>query len=236
MKPNTQKAEGLLFRSGRHLLEVHSIFLTLQGEGPFAGNPAIFIRLAGCNLQCPKCDTDYTSTRESYTPIDVVNVLSTLIATHRLHYKPLIVITGGEPFRQELMPLCQTLQANHFEDIQIECNGTLYNPIPDAVTVVVSPKLAGINKVFTTRKNTYFKYVVDPAFVDPYDGLPTEVLGLGLNGGKVARPPEGATVYVQPIDTHYDYHNKVNLPKMVALTIKYGYTLSLQLHKLLNLE
>ena len=40
--------------------DVHSIFPTIQGEGPFVGQPAIFIRLAGCNLQCPACDTDYT--------------------------------------------------------------------------------------------------------------------------------------------------------------------------------
>ena len=38
-------------------LEVHSIFKTIQGEGPFCGTPAVFIRLAGCNLQCPWCDT-----------------------------------------------------------------------------------------------------------------------------------------------------------------------------------
>ena len=39
-------------------LQVHSIFKTIQGEGPFCGTPCVFVRLAGCNLQCPACDTD----------------------------------------------------------------------------------------------------------------------------------------------------------------------------------
>lgn len=236
MKPNTQKPEGILFRSGKSPLEVHSVFLTLQGEGPFAGNPALFVRLAGCNLQCPKCDTDYTSNRDILSPIALINVLNNLIATNGLSYKPLVVITGGEPFRQELGGLCQLLLENHFQDVQIECNGTLYNKIPDQVTVVVSPKVSGVNKTFYTRPNTYWKYVIDPTSVDTFDGLPTEVLGLSLNGGRVARPPEKAVVYIQPIDTHYEYYNRKNLPLIVALSIKHGYTLSLQLHKLLNLE
>ena len=33
----------------RELL-VHSVFKTIQGEGPYSGRVAVFIRLAGCNL------------------------------------------------------------------------------------------------------------------------------------------------------------------------------------------
>src|SRR3954467_9071958 len=51
----------LLVRSDGNSLSIHSIFYTLQGEGPYSGCPAVFMRLAGCNLQCPGCDTDYTS-------------------------------------------------------------------------------------------------------------------------------------------------------------------------------
>ena len=54
MKTNTQEPEKI--DRDRHL-DVHSIFHTIQGEGPYCGHPAVFIRLAGCNLQCPGCDT-----------------------------------------------------------------------------------------------------------------------------------------------------------------------------------
>lgn len=38
-------------------LFVTSMFMTLQGEGPYRGEPAFFIRLAKCNLNCSFCDT-----------------------------------------------------------------------------------------------------------------------------------------------------------------------------------
>ncbi len=50
-KPERKRRE---FDDGSSL-SVHSLFYTLQGEGPYSGHPAVFIRLAGCNLQCPKC-------------------------------------------------------------------------------------------------------------------------------------------------------------------------------------
>ena len=82
-------------------LDVHSIFFTIQGEGPFTGHPAIFIRLAGCNLQCPKCDTDYTSKRSRMLYQDILGEVRRLTPkTHK--NRTLIVITGGEPLRQDL--------------------------------------------------------------------------------------------------------------------------------------
>ena len=51
---NTQPTEK---RTNSQNLDITEIFFTIQGEGPFSGHRAVFIRLAGCNLQCPACDT-----------------------------------------------------------------------------------------------------------------------------------------------------------------------------------
>ena len=78
-------------------LDVHSIFPTIQGEGPFVGQPAIFIRLAGCNLQCPLCDTEYTEGRIRLS----VPVIFDAVQEHIRLFAPLIVITGGEPDKHD---------------------------------------------------------------------------------------------------------------------------------------
>ena len=38
---------------------VNEIFYSIQGEGRNTGRAAVFIRLSGCNLKCPFCDTDH---------------------------------------------------------------------------------------------------------------------------------------------------------------------------------
>ena len=89
-------------------LWVHSIFPTIQGEGIFAGVPAVFLRLGGCNLQCPFCDTDYTEGSEWMQGDQIVY----LVRFFMPRKANLVVITGGEPMRQKLGPLIKTLNEN----------------------------------------------------------------------------------------------------------------------------
>ncbi|WP_404603863.1 4Fe-4S cluster-binding domain-containing protein, partial [Raoultella planticola] len=105
MKLNSQTPEKKDYQS---TLEVHSIFSTIQGEGPFCGRPAVFVRLAGCNLQCPGCDTEYTQNRERLNYGSILqNIEERLMSTSS--NANLIVISGGEPFRQNIAPFCDFL-------------------------------------------------------------------------------------------------------------------------------
>lgn len=110
-----------------HLL-VKEIFLTVQGEMPFAGRPALFIRLGGCNRGnkqwCRNCDTDFRMEfSKKCTPeglLDLALSLYVLVSPH-----PLIVITGGEPLLQEpaLKRFLSLLNRETYAHVQFETNG-----------------------------------------------------------------------------------------------------------------
>lgn len=239
MKINLQPIEKLDRQSGDYL-DVHSVFYTLQGEGPFCGTPAVFIRLAGCNLQCPGCDTDYTSTRKRVA----VGTMPMLVAQQCGRPGCLVVITGGEPFRQNLAPLFKVLtEAGHY--VQVETNGTLPpSPWPYAddidkrkgVYVVCSPKTGRVN-AGTHEAACCYKYVMEEGNVHPVNGLPMTALR-HTAVPYVARPAPGSKkpVYLQPMDSQDPEQNERNRHAVVASALRHGYIVQLQVHKLLGLE
>lgn len=225
-------------------VEVSDVFYTIQGEGPFAGCPAVFVRLAGCNLQCPGCDTDYTSRRKIMSP----NALLTEVYkqyTYRIMSRgprKLVVITGGEPFRQNLTQAVEKLLSAGFQ-VQIETNGTIHDPdfCYDKVEIVVSPK-TGINPYYRTLPNVSFKYVGRESELSPYDGLPTQAL-LTSSAFQLPRPwadlkPSEVAdrVYLQPMDEGDAEKNQANLKACAESCMRYGYKLSVQLHKIVGLK
>lgn len=134
---------------------VKEIFYSIQGEGYYAGRPAVFCRFAGCNLWsgkeedredalCKYCDTDFVGfdgpeggkyqsvpqlakkIRQSWPQRDVKSA------------KPFVVCTGGEPLLQLDAELINSLHEEGFE-IAVETNGTIMLP-PGIDWVCVSPK------------------------------------------------------------------------------------------------
>jgi organic radical activating enzyme len=240
---NQQPIEARAKNSGS-VLDIHSIFETIQGEGPFSGRRAVFIRLAGCNLACPKCDTDYTTNRMEDKVITVVDHM-----LHRYSVDWLIVISGGEPFRQDIEMLVRHLTRCGYM-VQIETNGVLPLPsigFPELCSkdtsdingeegkcfVVVSPKT---NKVHPTIEAVAcaYKYVLSFHEVTN-DGLPSSVLS-NPTVGPVARPPEGVPVYVQPCDEKNEHLNKLHLEQCIESALLHGYIIQIQLHKHIGVE
>lgn len=223
-------------------LHVHSVFATIQGEGPFCGTPAVFVRLAGCNLQCPGCDTDYTSKRQRYT----VAQLAWQVGMTRTTREPgLVVITGGEPFRQQIADFIDALLDMKYY-VQIETNGTLpaanliYNTSSlndrTGAYIVCSPKTGRMHPSVVNNACA-LKYVMHANSVDPDDGLPLTALDHTAHP-KLARPPRGwdRPIYLQPMDSQEQEQNNLNRAVCVASCLKHGYILQLQVHKLLGME
>lgn len=232
---NTQPPEKEDWRSDGSL-DVVSVWRTIQGEGPFAGTPAVFVRLAGCNLMCPRCDTDYTTSRQR-VPVQMLARGVEQHAEFNVSSKPtsLVVVTGGEPFRQNISPLVEYLIFRGFR-VQVETNGTIG---PDkqsmepffmgAIFIVCSPKTPKIHPDLLQYIHAY-KYILRAGCVDSKDGLPTSALGMSQ---PPARPHRGFRndVFVQPLDEHVEANNKANLIACVNSCMKFGYRLSIQMHK-----
>jgi len=218
-------------------LEVIKVFPTIQGEGLFAGQPAIFVRLAGCNLQCPLCDTEYTELRERYSAEGLASSILGMARNNRDSQIDLVVITGGEPFRQNLDALVRALLLRQFT-VQIETNGTLFQDLPywhSNLFVICSPKTGTISPPLRPHIRA-LKYVVKAGAIDS-DGLPIRALGHPSNP-RVARPWPGFSgkIYVQPADEKDLALNEENTAVAIASCLNHNYALCLQLHKIIGVE
>jgi 7-carboxy-7-deazaguanine synthase len=166
----------------------------------------------------------------------------------RKHFRGLVVISGGEPFRQELDKLILTLlQMGHY--VQVETNGTLAAPNLFAgvnqnpherkgLYVVVSPKAGRVHPQ-TAEIACAYKYVMSCESVDYADGLPVFALDHSLGSGlRVARPPANfrGPVYLQPMDEQDTAKNWRHLQACIHSCMRFGYILQLQTHKIIDME
>lgn len=208
------------------MLEIKRIFSTLQGEGPHAGAPAVFVRLGGCNLACSFCDTDF----EDFTALplgEIVARVQALACEAGIRRRHLVVITGGEPLRQPITPLCRALLEDGFA-VQIETNGTLWRDLPEAVQIVCSPKNQG-NGYQTLRPDVLRRANALKFLISARDARYNHVPEVGQRDYDMP-------VYVQPMDELDERKNADNLALVLRLAQTEGYRLSLQLHKYLGID
>lgn len=241
-------------------LLVTSIWYTLQGEGPFAGHPAVFVRLAGCNrgrktdMGCSFCDTAFHFAQGRVYTFAQLNAAmhETLLDVSKAK-PPMVVVTGGEPMMQaNLAAFCHFLKYQGWPAVQIESNGDRVLPgLPDRdfLTLVVSPKASKVNR---PAGGVVYEYKEpNPAVFDRADCF--KFLVETEAGSPYGEPPlwaaiSGRPVYVSPI-THYARaaqpgevanawnHRLVDVPRTranytyaAAMAMRYGYRLSMQSH------
>jgi 7-carboxy-7-deazaguanine synthase len=132
--------------------------------------------------------------------------------------------------------------------VQIETNGTvnpeLNNDYRSKIHVTCSPKTAKVHRDTYKRADSW-KYIIEEGKVDKLDGLPTASLGMNF---RPARPWEqednptawtwrdrSESIFVQPLDVGDPIVNKQNMEVAVESCQRYGYRLSLQIHKIVGL-
>jgi 7-carboxy-7-deazaguanine synthase len=204
--------------------KVNEVFLSIQGEGIFAGTAAVFVRLAGCNLRCPFCDTDHDSVTggrggvyETAALVEVVRGLSPSAMS-------LVVLTGGEPTIQlRSDPTLVTVLQQAGFSVAVETNGTVRMPGwtdggPDWVTV--SPKSGApvVLEVFDELKLLYplDDPALDPAeWVDKMPGCPLflQAVDDGTAEGRVAAQRK----VVEYVLKHPAWRVSVQLQKVLGL-------------------
>lgn len=229
------------------LLAVQDIFYTIQGEGPFTGEPAVFIRLAGCHLACTFCDTDFESNVNQRLTVEAIRGQATVAALAVSESLPLVVITGGEPMRQNIAPLIYSLLAQGFKHVQIETAGNLWPPgfedvavglVDERVTLVCSPKTPHLHHQIL-KYCSHWKYVVSASTIGG-DGLPCTGTQANLSAAPFWVSPgfvkgSGGTIWLSPMDEQDPEKNAANLRVTVDACMKHGFRLSLQTHKIIGM-
>lgn len=166
------------------------LFSSLQGEGPYLGVRQVFVRFAGCNLNCAYCDTDHegrevfriqtdpgTGVFEYFTNPAKPSALAGIITKYDLAKHHSISLTGGEPLLQAefIAELIHLLRAQG-PGIYLETNGTLpdilagYVDLFDYISMDIKlPSATGATEMWdvhrrfleiASRKNIFVKAVV----------------------------------------------------------------------------
>jgi 7-carboxy-7-deazaguanine synthase len=205
-------------------LLVDEMFYSIQTEGVFAGRPAFFVRLHGCNLRCAFCDTMQDKEKAvKMTPKEI-----TKKAKEIGRGDGLVVLTGGEPLLQNVKPLIDRFIKKGYY-VQLETNGTVCQddlPFGKGLYAVVSPKVKAVHPELI--KHGYaFKYSIIKGMQDVNTGLPKGVWQ-DLKGN------DRKKIMVSPVFCNHSVDTADNIAEAVAICKKFGYYLSVQYHKLIQ--
>ncbi|MHC4586537.1 MAG: 7-carboxy-7-deazaguanine synthase QueE [Planctomycetota bacterium] len=148
---------------------INEIFYSLQGEGFLAGVPSVFVRLAGCPLQCRWCDTKYAWDQRAGEDYNISDIVKTI---QQWHCK-FIVITGGEPMINPDLPQLVHQLKTAGKHITIETAGIAYVSDIPCDLMSISPKLSNSTadeaKASAGHKDSRLDIAVLQELVDNYE-------------------------------------------------------------------
>ncbi len=197
---------------------IHETFQsTVQGEGFWAGTLVDFIRLSGCPVQCPWCDTGYSDGGKN-----VPRALKSLAELLQELKSPRVVISGGEPFIHKQLPNLVQALLDIDKQVNIETSGACWQAVPAATWITLSPKAHvspryPVQEPFWARANE-IKFVISTGqeldFYQDYLGAIRD------------RP-----IFLQP---EWDVRDRAIAIILELLQQNPHYRLSLQTHKYIN--
>ena len=201
-------------------LPIHETFqCTVHGEGYWTGTLVDFIRLAGCPVRCPWCDTGYENGGKDLP--SVARSISELLAELQ---SPRVVITGGEPFiHRDLPELVEALLAAD-KQVSIETSGAYWLDVSPLAWITLSPKehvnpKYRVQELFWTRANEIKLVVSTGEEVEFYQNFLSNNVNI--------------PVFLQP-----EWNSKESGIPMILELLKQNssYRLSLQTHKLIGVQ
>jgi len=220
-------------------------FVSIQGEGPSVGTPAIFLRFNRCNLRCKWCDTPYAL--EKTDNLTETEEIKNILLKYKEDYPnvKLVVITGGEPllYQSEILELLPFIN-EHFDLCEIETNGTILPEIKllDRASVNVSIKLpsSGVEEKLRIKDNVIsplssiymvyplvnFKFVISNK--EDIEEMEKLIKKYFIPKENIYIMPEGTTV--EDINSDIPFPGESRAKKLVDYCIKNGYTFCDRLH------
>ena len=208
-------------------------FHSLQGEGFHCGKSAFFIRLAGCEVGCPWCDTKHSWDSQKYPLFSIDSLLSEIQAV-RSKGASFIVLTGGEPLQHNLNDFCKIIKDKTYNDknnsikIHLETSGVnSFSGSYDWITL--SPKRHKPPKDYFLDKCNEIKVIIN----DSKDiQFAREIREKISKLKKQKNPNKEKKFFVQPAwDNNKGYKLAINFAKTNP-----DWTLSLQTHKYLSIQ
>ncbi|MHC1681757.1 MAG: putative 7-carboxy-7-deazaguanine synthase QueE [Clostridiaceae bacterium] len=206
-------------------------FVSINGEGTRAGQLAVFVRFAGCNLNCSYCDTRYANDKDVKFELMTANEIYNYIKSTKVKN---VTLTGGEPLMQpDVIDLLQVLREDLELSVEIETNGSI--PLNKFRTIISNrPKFTMDYKLGSSKME-------DKMFVENFDYLSREdtvkfVVGSisDLQRAKEIIEKYGLTkkanVYLSPVFGSIEVNEIVEFMKDNTMN---NVNLQLQLHKII---